>query len=70
MAKLPAIGIKIKPPTSAKLLVNARVQARPKCITKLIKAAIKKVEAFTEYKIFVISLSAFQLGYLKSVFRL
>lgn len=70
MAKLPAIGIKIKPPTSAKFLVNARVQAEPERIIKLIKAAIKKVEAFTECKIFVTSLSAFQPGYLKPLFSL
>ena len=68
------IGMKLemenKKANGCKLLINARVQAKPEAVELLITDAIKEIEKYTGNKIISNSLSAFQPGYPRPTHRM
>ncbi len=54
----------------ATLLINARVQATPEALNKLIKEAIQATKTFTSGKVTINSISAFQPGYPQPTYRI
>src|SRR5258705_7131511 len=64
------VAIKPVPAASAAMLINMRVQTTPEILTGLITKAIKETELQSGCRIIVTSLSAFQPGYPRPVYRM
>ena len=63
------LPIELKPSSSSKILINARVETWPTFLKELIEGAVKETEHKRRCKIIVRSLSVFQPGYPKPTHR-
>jgi len=68
--KEPAVSLEIKPAATALVLINMRVQAAPGMLAELVAHAIAEIESEPGCRIIVNSLSAFQPGYPRPVYRM